>query len=121
MPAKPAVVLCVDDDEMGLSVRKLLLESQGYMVLTAQSGHVALELLRSHAVDLVVLDYYMPGMDGGMLAAEIKRTRPGLPVLMLSAYSWLPPEAIAAVDAFLTKGDAPDVLFDKMQELLSSS
>jgi CheY-like chemotaxis protein len=119
MQNPPAIVLCVDDDEIGLSVRKLLLEDQGFGVRTASNGTETLALLNTEKVDLVVLDYYMPGVDGGAIAAEIKRRHPGLPILMLSAYYSLPPETLDRVDAFLTKGDAPAKLFGKMQELLS--
>jgi CheY-like chemotaxis protein len=119
MAAGKPVVLCVDDDEVGLSVRRMLLEDQGYSVRTASSGPEAMELLRSEPVDLVVLDYYMPDMDGGTVAAEIKKSYPKLPILMLSAYYWLPPETLGLADAFITKGNSPAELFDKMQELLA--
>jgi CheY-like chemotaxis protein len=111
-----ATVLCIDDDVTGLNVRKLLLESRGYQVLTADSGPAGLRLLQEHTVDLVLLDYYMPEMHGGLVAAEIKRLRPSLPIIMLSAYFWLPEEALATCDGFVTKSDPPAKLFEKIQQ-----
>jgi CheY-like chemotaxis protein len=118
MSAEKPVVLCVDDDEVGLSVRRMLLEEQGYIVRTASNGPEAMDLLRSEPIDLVILDFYMPDMDGGEVAAEMKQSYPGVPILMLSAYYWLPPETLGLADAFITKGNSPAELFDKMQELL---
>jgi CheY-like chemotaxis protein len=60
---KSKTILCVDDEATGLQVRRMLLESQGYAVITAENGQAALDLLSSQNLDLVVLDYSMPGMD----------------------------------------------------------
>jgi CheY-like chemotaxis protein len=69
-------------------------------------------------VDVVVLDYYMPGLNGGEVASEMRRRRPGVPIVFLSAYFSLPPEALELADAFITKGDPPDVLIEKLQLLV---
>jgi CheY-like chemotaxis protein len=61
-------LLCVDDDPEILTIRKLLLESKGYSVLPATSGEQALEFLSKSIIDLVLLDYLMPGMNGDQLA-----------------------------------------------------
>jgi CheY-like chemotaxis protein len=109
----PKTVLCVDDEKIGLRVRKILLESHGFKVLTASSGLQGLTLLDNHHVDLVVLDYYMPGLNGGQVAAEIRR-----PIIFLSAYFSLPPADLELANAFITKGDPPDVLIDKILQLV---
>jgi len=114
----PKTVLCVDDEKIGLRVRKILLESHGFNVLTASSGHQGLALLADHHVDLVVLDYYMPGLNGGQVAAEIRRRSPGVPIIFLSAYFSLPPADLELANAFITKGDPPDVLIDKILQLV---
>lgn len=116
--AHPKTVLCVDDEKIGLRVRKIMLESRGYRVLTANSGPEGLQVFDENEVDLVVLDYYMPDQNGGEVAAEMRRRRPGVPIVYLSAYISLPPEALSVADAFLTKGDPPDVLIQKIQNLL---
>lgn len=111
-------VLCVDDERIGLRVRKIMLESRGYTVLTANSGDEGLKMFDENHVDVVVLDYFMPGLNGGEVASEMRRRRPGVPIVFLSAYFSLPPEALELADAFITKGDPPDVLIEKLQRLV---
>jgi CheY-like chemotaxis protein len=115
---RPKTVLCVDDEKIGLRVRKIMLESRGFTVLTANSGPEGLKLFDENDVDIVVLDYYMPDINGGEVASEIRRRRPGVPIVFLSAYFSLPPEAMEVADAFLTKGDPPDVLIEKIHNLV---
>jgi CheY-like chemotaxis protein len=114
----PKTVLCVDDEKIGLRVRKILLESHGFKVLTASSGQQGLSLFDENRVDLVVLDYYMPGLNGGQVAAELRRRRPGVPIIFLSAYFSLPAADLELANAFITKGDPPDVLIDKILQLV---
>jgi CheY-like chemotaxis protein len=114
----PKTVLCVDDERIGLRVRKILLEGHGYRVLTATDGAQALELFDHNDVDLVVLDYYMPGLNGGEVAAELRRRSPNVPIIFFSAYFSLPPQALELANAFITKGEAPDVLIEKIERLL---
>ena len=70
------LILSVDDEPGILVTRQLILENAGYEVLSAADGEQALHLFRAHAVDLVLLDYVMPGMDGGVVAQEIKNAKP---------------------------------------------
>jgi CheY-like chemotaxis protein len=114
----PKTVLCVDDEAIGLRVRKIMLESHGFKVLTASSGQQGLAMFDDNSVDLVVLDYYMPGMNGGDVAAEMRRRRPAIPIIFLSAYFSLPPAALELANAFITKGDPPDVLIEKIEQLV---
>ena len=116
--AGPKTVLCVDDEKIGLRVRRIMLESRGYVVLTANNGPEGLKVFDEHQVDLVVLDYFMPDVNGGEVALEMRRRRPHVPIVFLSAYFSLPPEALELADAFITKGDPPDVLIEKIQNLL---
>jgi CheY-like chemotaxis protein len=111
-------VLCVDDERIGLRVRKIMLEGHGFKVLTATSGEQGLAVLDTHQVDLLILDYYMPGMNGGEVAAEVRRRKPEIPIIFLSAYFSLPPAALELANAFITKGDPPDVLIDKIEQLI---
>jgi len=116
--SKVKVILCVDDEAIGLSVRKMLLESRGYRVLTAESGPDALVLFSSEDLDLVILDYLMPGMNGDVVARKMKDLRPDLPIIMFSAYVDLPGETLELVDKSVTKGEAPIVLLKAIAELL---
>src|SRR5258708_36152771 len=87
------LILCVDDEENQLAVRKLVLESKGYAVLTAASGQQALGLLAQHQVDLVLSDHLMPGLTGAELARQIKAQMPELPVILISAVNEIPADA----------------------------
>jgi len=114
----PKTVLCVDDESIGLRVRKLLLEGHGFRVLTASSGQQGLDLFDANQVDVVVLDYYMPGLNGGEVAVELRRRRADIPIIFFSAYFTLPPQALEIADAFITKGDPPEVLIEKIEQLV---
>jgi CheY-like chemotaxis protein len=113
----PKTVLCVDDETIGLRVRKLMLEGAGFNVLTANSGEQGLEIFDQNHVDVVVLDYYMPGLNGGAVAEELRKRRADIPIIFFSAYFSLPPQALELANAFITKGDPPDVLIEKIEQL----
>jgi CheY-like chemotaxis protein len=116
--SRQKTVLCVDDETIGLRVRKIMLENHGFLVLTASDGHQGIDLFDQHQVDLVVLDYYMPGLNGGQVAAELRRRRPHVPIIFLSAYFSLPSDALEMADAFITKGEPPEVLIEKIEQLM---
>ena len=104
--AAPIHLLCIDDDAQSLQVRKVLLESYGFQVRTAASGPEGLRAVRSRLADAVVVDYQMPGMDGGEVARGIKSWDPTMPVVVLSALPWLPDDAPReCVDAFVSKSE----------------
>ena len=79
-------VLCIDDNRESLQIRKLLLEMQGYAVLTADNGPIGLRLLDENSVDVIVLDYRMPEMDGLAVATAIRERPHHVPILMLTGY-----------------------------------
>jgi CheY-like chemotaxis protein len=112
------VLLCIDDELGGLEVRKMVLESAGYSVLIAGNGKTGLEIFTSQCVDLVVLDYAMPEMNGYEVAVEMRRISPGIPILMLSAYFPVPQEVLQVVDAYATKGESPTRLIQQVAILL---
>ncbi len=87
-PSAEAVLLVEDDDEVAALVTEMLREL-GYMVTRAASSESALgALANGRHVDLVFSDIMMPGaMDGMELAQEIRRRRPGMPVLLTSGYA----------------------------------
>ena len=115
-----ATILCIDDEENQLVLRKLMLERAGYRVLTAESPAQAIALFGSDTVDLVIVDYYMPGMNGLALAREILRQKK-LPIVVLSAYAELPGESIGTADTWIMKGTGSEELLRRIAELLSRS
>jgi CheY-like chemotaxis protein len=110
------IVLCVDDEVIGLQVRKFLLERQGYTVLTATRGEDGLRLFEDHDIDLVVLDYRMPGMTGGAVASLMKSMKPEVPIILFTAYLSLPKNDVANVDAVVVKGDATEALLKRVAD-----
>ncbi len=96
-------ILCVDDNEQALSVRKFMLETRGYRVLTAVSSERALELFREGGIDLVLSDLVMPYMDGNELIRRMKELAPEVPAILISGSVKAFDRANRA-DAFLPKG-----------------
>lgn len=121
MAQRPHLILCVDDELVGLKVRKILLERAGYRVLTAPNGPDGLALFSAEPVEAVVLDYSMPGMDGGEVAARMRQLRPEVPILLLSAYIGLSTEVLSLVDLYMTKGEGAPTLLNKLDSLLSTT
>jgi CheY-like chemotaxis protein len=112
-----ANILCVDDSELGLFVRQLVLQSCGHTVVTATTAEQALSLFQLAQFDLVVADYFLGSETGEDLARKLKLQRPHVGVLMLSGS---PDVAISAADAFLVKGGNPRSLIDAVEELLGA-
>jgi CheY-like chemotaxis protein len=118
MNGRSNLVLCVDDELVGLQVRKIVLERAGYRVLTAPDGPSGLDLFENEPVEVVVLDYSMPGMHGGEVATRMRQVKPQVPILLLSAYVGLSPEVTTLVDLYMTKGEGAPILLDKLNTLL---
>ena len=78
-------ILVVDDDKNVRRYIRTVLESNGYMVSTAEDGEKALEVLEKEKIDLVVLDIMMPVMDGYEFTRILREGNSNLPVLMVSA------------------------------------
>jgi CheY-like chemotaxis protein len=112
-----AVVLCIDDDPAILECEQRFLEAFGYTVLTALSGSEGLELVSLHSVDVVIVDYHMPEMNGPEVAIEIKRLRPHAPIIMLSGAVDIPKKALKVVDAFVAKDRLGSQLLPVIAEL----
>jgi len=79
-------ILLVDDNKLGLSARKCVLEELGHIIATAANGVDALEQFATRKFDLVVTDYKMPRMDGLELIAGLRKASPGLPVILISGF-----------------------------------
>jgi CheY-like chemotaxis protein len=111
-------ILCVDDEETPRILRKLILQKQGYQVITAASGMEALEILSGVSVNLVLSDLMMPGMSGTELTKSVKSIRPTMPVILISGVNEIPPDASYA-DRFISKVGGPELLFETVIEVLT--
>lgn len=79
-------ILLVDDDDIFLAVYEEMLRKSGYSVISRPDGGSALAVVRSGVdVDLVITDRQMPGMDGFEFVSFLKRIKPSIPVIMVSA------------------------------------
>jgi len=122
MTGKPTnsgrTVLCVEDEELQLKVRCMLLQGAGYNVLNAQTGMEALALFQSHDIDVVVMDYSLSDKDGVAVAEEMKHIRPGTPIVILSGLSSAVPDG-SIVDLWLRKADvAPEDFLMQVRKVI---
>ncbi len=126
-PARPGSrrVLVVEDDPAVRSLAVLLLEQAGYRVTAVPEGQAGLERFRAapNDFDVVLLDLTMPGLDGLEVLAELRRLRPGVPVVLMTGYSTSDlarkPGAPAA-SALLQKPFTSQGLLAALQEALRS-
>jgi CheY-like chemotaxis protein len=117
MAMSDITILCVDDEENPRTLRKLILEKQGYQVITAASGLEALEVLSRTIVNLVLSDQMMPGMTGAQLTKSVKAMWPAMPVVLISGVNEIPMDAGCA-DRFVSKIGGPQLLFNTIAEVL---
>lgn len=118
MNGKP-LILCADDTLNILEGWKMLLEQNGYEVLTAIDGKEALQAFVSHPVDLVLLDYHMPQMNGDVAAAHMKACKVDVPIVLLSAEDLGALSNLKAVDAFVSKSESIIRVLEIVDYLLS--
>lgn len=111
-------ILCVDDNEQSLSIRKVLLETRGYRVVPCLNGEDALARFRRGGIDLVLSDLVMPGLDGAKLIEAIKSISPRTPAILLSGKVRIYDRDTQA-DVFLPKGmHVPAELLERIRMLL---
>jgi len=110
-------VLLVDDQELFREAVAIMLARDPRIaeVATASDAHEGIEQVRAHAVDVVLMDIRMPGMDGIVATREILRLKPGIRILMLTTFDLdqYVAEAIReGASGFLTKDATPQELAD---------
>ena len=121
MRETPAAILCIDDEEPALVLRRVLLENAGYRVLTALTGKQGIEVFRYQPIDVVILDYWMADMDGLDVAERLKTLSPKTPIIMLSGYTSILDEGLGKVDLWLRKGEGdPEQLLSAVMQALNS-
>lgn len=111
-------ILCIDDDPDLLAMRRKLLESAGYRVLTAQSGPEGIRIFATGSTDAVILDYAMPLMNGGAVAVAMRRIDKNIGLILHSGCLEIPDVESALFDRVIPKGVSPNVLISAIQQLL---
>jgi CheY-like chemotaxis protein len=111
-------ILCVDDNEQSLSIRKVMLETRGYRVVSCLTAEAAIEIFKAGGVDLVLSDFVLPGRDGQQLIEDIKNLSPHTPAILFSGKVKFYDRECRA-DLFLPKGQyAPIELLERIRLLL---
>lgn len=110
------VILCVDDNEITLSIRKFLLVNRGYFVITASSGEQAVAIFRGIEIDVVLTDLVMPNMDGNELVRRLKQIDPEAKTIIVSGTVKVHGHANHA-EAFFPKGSPVEDLLDRLRIL----
>lgn len=112
------VILLVDDNDQTLSIRRFLLETRGYLVVSANGGEQALEEFRQGGIDLVLTDLIMPAMDGNELIRRMKDINPEIRTILISG-SVQAYDASYRADAFLPKGmSSPVELLERIRVMV---
>jgi DNA-binding response OmpR family regulator len=114
-----STILCIDGEELELSLRKMVLEGEGYAVLTATNATRALELFKAQRIDLVITDNLQCGT-GQALAAELRDLSPPLPIMVLSGGTTVP-AAVVPPDYYLHKLEGPTEMIARVQDAIAGS
>ncbi len=119
-------LLIVDDEADTLRLVSLMLERQGYEIITAKDGKTALEKVESDKPDLILLDVMMPDMDGFEVAKVLRSDTEteNIPIIMFTAKSQVEDKITgleAGADVYLTKPTQPRELFAQVKAVLSRS
>ena len=113
--AKP-VILCIDDDKAQLQLRSRILENDGFLVLSATNGTEAIHILRETPVSLIISDHMLRGTTGTQLAAELKKVKSDVPVVL---YSGRAPESLQNVDCFIAKSEPVPTFLAIIRDLVN--
>ncbi len=107
-------VLLIDDNVEYLASTRRVIEREGHEVLTAERGSDALDIIRKHSVDLVLVDYFMPGMTGEEFVTQLRAFNPTVQVVLQTGYaSEQPPRELLRrldIQGYHDKSEGPDKL-----------
>lgn len=115
--ASLSTLLCIHRDPAELAP----LQQRGYKLLTATNGNEGLRLFMTRPVDAIVLEYHLGILNGGFVAAQIKKVSPTVPILMLIDHLEVPDGALKSVDMVVAKDDGDDFLLSAVRYVLGES
>jgi two-component system, cell cycle sensor histidine kinase and response regulator CckA len=121
VPETPSIILVAEDEVLVRNIVCMLLNHEGYQVLSAADGQEALDLAREYhgEIDLLLTDIKMPRMDGVSLAKQIIQERPGIRVLLMSGEVSDEIREKNVRLPFLRKPFIPSVFRDRVRDVLS--
>jgi DNA-binding NtrC family response regulator len=88
-----AHILIADDDDAVQQILKIMLQRSGHHVVGASDGQRALQIFHEGEFDLLIVDIFMPGMDGLETMKHVHRHRPGIPIIVISGHAFPPHSA----------------------------
>jgi CheY-like chemotaxis protein len=98
-------ILCVENQAEDMAVLTSMLEGIGYEVMPAVNAGQARDLLSTHTIDGVLLEYNLPDATGATVRAELKSICPDIPVLLFAGVDTQTPFLLRFFDAYLRNGD----------------
>jgi DNA-binding NtrC family response regulator len=114
-PFSKPLILCVEDDETCLQLRKQVLEEEGYNVIGATTAKDALETLREAPVCCMIADHKLKGETGVELAKHVKKIKRDVPVIL---YSGAIPGSLSNIDAYVNKGEPTATFLRVVRDVL---
>jgi DNA-binding NtrC family response regulator len=111
-----SAILCIDDREIELSLRKMVLENAGYAVLTAANAAQGLKTFNAHQIDLVITEHFESGPEIAFVA-ELRKLNPRLPIIILSGGK-TPGRQMNPPDYFLHKLEGPTKMIATVQSAI---
>ena len=112
-------VLSLDDNQILNCMRQKVLQVSGFDCDIAHTAERALAMVLTSHYDAILLDYYLPGTTGLQVANTINTIRPGVPIILITGEELY--QRSDAVQAYLVKGEGPEVLISKLKSLLKST
>ena len=116
-------ILWIDDEIDHLKPHILFLQEKGYEITTSSNGKDGIDRVSSHSFDLILVDQFMPGIDGMETVEKIKMSNPSIPIIMItkSEEEWLMDEAIyKKIDHLLIKPVNPNQIFVACKQILEN-
>jgi two-component system, cell cycle response regulator len=118
-------ILLADDNPDYLAATSLLLGRQGHTVLTAGNGTDALSILKNQKVDLLLIDYYMPGMTGEEIVLKLRQVNPLTQIILQTGYAGEQPphELVYRLDiqGYYDKSEGPEKLLMSVEKCLKGT
>ena len=114
-------ILLIDDDETGTLIRARVLRLQGFQVLCAHRGRDGIEQFTRGEIDLVILDFHLPDLNGDKVLVELKRLKPHVPVIVLAGILGIAEDSTPQADFTIVKGEGPQALLEAIGRLIRHS